>query len=123
MVLRGLNNMIAFLSHPYTGNEEENIKHSIALAKEIQERFPRLTIVNPLTCFQHAQDMSYTQCMQFCYELLDKCDILISCGTSKGTELERKFAIKSYVKVINYNGDLDELESYYNRFIDFKEGF
>ena len=47
--------MIAiYLSHPFTGNEEENRRQARAYAAEIAHKRPDILIVNPLDAMQHA---------------------------------------------------------------------
>lgn len=89
---------VAYISHPFTGNEEANRAASMRITRELAERHPEIVFINPLAVFAAAEaaGLSYEQIMAQCLALLDKCDELILCEgwqSSKGCRIENNYAI------------------------------
>ena len=66
--------MIAiYLSHPFTGNEEENRKKASAYAAEIVRKRSDILVVNPLDAMQYvdnAGELEYMQVLMMTIELI-----------------------------------------------------
>jgi len=108
--------MLIYISLPYTGCEEQSKIRSIEMSNTILKLVPNATIVNPILNFGFVDDtVSYKKCINMCLELLDKCDIIVYEGSSKGVEMEKEKAIESWVKIFKYE-DLDELVEYTSKY-------
>ena len=95
---------IYYLAHPYTGNEEENVKQSIMATNLLLER--GFYIFNPLT-HPHPLNMGWVREPKFWYDFdilfLNKCDgIIMSPGgeNSKGCKKEFLHAVDMIKKGI-----------------------
>ena len=87
-----------YISHPYSGNEEENIKETEKIAIKLANKYPKITFINPLATFHHLEKtkLSYDDCLDQCLELLSYCDGVIFTGNwscSNGCKEEYKFAL------------------------------
>ena len=90
-------NKIYYLAHPYSGNEEENVKQSIMASNLLLER--GYYIFNPLT-HSHPLNMGWVRDPKFWYDFdllfLEKCDgLILSPGWehSKGCKKEFRHAL------------------------------
>lgn len=89
-------NMI-YISHPYTGNEEYNVRESEVIATQLAKRFPSTVFINPLTALNHTgyAKLEYEVILKQCLYLLGLCDGIIMTGDwkkSPGCGVERYFA-------------------------------
>lgn len=79
--------MIAiYLSHPFTGNEEENRRQARAYAAEIAHKRPDILIVNPLDAMQHVTDLPYLDVLEMTVELMLRCDAVVALGDWKNSK-------------------------------------
>jgi hypothetical protein len=84
--------MIVYLSHPYTGDTEKNIKHASSIALKLSERY---TVFSPLNNFDFINgEFTYDRMMKMCLDLLSKADKLVYYGDSKGVRIEIEWAKK-----------------------------
>lgn len=89
--------MMVYISHPYTGNEIENVMAAEKIAAELAREHPDVVFINPLAAMKHEgiAGLSYDVIITHCLELLSKCDALIMAGDwekSKGCVTEYEFA-------------------------------
>ncbi|EJP28330.1 PF14359 domain protein [Selenomonas sp. FOBRC9] len=80
-----------YISHPYTGNEEQNREDAAEIHRKLQELYPDMLFINPLAMFQPLKDLPYEQVMDCCIEVLLACDGIIMTGNyleSKGCKTE-----------------------------------
>lgn len=77
----------AYISHPYTGDEEKNRGEAAEIQQALQKRYPDILFLNPLGMFAPIADMEYEQVMEYCIEALQDSDMIIMSGdyeSSKG---------------------------------------
>ena len=96
--------MIAYISHPYTGNEQENVKEAEIIAIRLTHRYQDIVFINPLSSMKHEglAGLDYSTVINHCLALLRRCDVLIMTGEwrkSRGCLLEREFAHKNKIPV------------------------
>jgi len=93
--------MLTYVAHPYQ-NKASNKKSVELIIKELLFRNPSKIYVSPIHTFGFLYlDVSYSEGMNFCYELLSKCDSAIFCKgweLSKGCRLEMEYCIENNVK-------------------------
>ncbi len=97
-------NLAVYIAHPFSGDEEENIKRSETLTAELVKSFPDITFLNPLSTFKYLKEanLSYYDCMKHCIFWLHRCDgVLMAPGweMSKGCQIEHKEAIRYWMPV------------------------
>ena len=108
--------MLIYISLPFTGCEEQSKLRSIEMSNKILGLVPNATIVNPILNFSFVNDtISYKKCMNVCLDLLDRCDIIVYEGSSKGVEMEKEKAKESWVKIFKYE-DLDGIIEYTSKY-------
>lgn len=94
-----------FISHPLTGNEEENKAKEREICKEILESKQGLPI-SPLALFnfidKESQDLR-EMIMAVCKRMIDICDEVWIYGDSPGCREERQYA-KKQGKIIKEKG-------------------
>lgn len=96
-----------YVSHPYTGNEEQNKKEARRITAKLKKTYPNYIFINPLDVFTYAEDQPYGEILKQCLELLRECDGLILTGDwfkSRGCTVERLEAIR-YGLEISYMND------------------
>ena len=65
--------LMHYLSHPFSGDEENNRAVAEAIQRELQERYPKTLYINPIAQFKALTGMEYDKIMGYCLELLYKC--------------------------------------------------
>lgn len=81
----------AFISHPYSGSPTENILKADKICKYWARQ--GVIPISPLHLFSfYENDNDRDKIMEFCYRLIDSCDIVFIYGDSEGCNLERKYA-------------------------------
>ena len=108
--------MIAiYLSHPFTGNEEENRKKASAYAAEIVRKRSDILVVNPLDAMQYvdnAGELEYMQVLMMTIELMIRCDAVVAMGdwrNSRGCCAVYKIA---YERGLYWMESIDEVLQY-----------
>jgi hypothetical protein len=86
-----------YLSHPYTGNEQENIASAEKIAVELAKKHPDLFFINPIATMKHEgiAGREYKSIINDCLELLGHCTAVIFCEgwqDSKGCMAEYGYA-------------------------------
>lgn len=79
---------MVYISHPYTGDEENNMVKAEVITRQLSEMFPSMVFINPLNTMKHLQDteLSYDQILAQCLELMNRCDIMVM---ARGWEFSR----------------------------------
>lgn len=95
---------VYYLSHPYTGNEEYNVKESEVIATTLAKMYKNVLFINPLTSLKHTgyAQLPYETILEQCIKLLSFCDGLILTGNwndSIGCLEEYKYAKDNNMKV------------------------
>lgn len=70
----------AYISHPYTGDEEKNRAEAAEIQRILQKRYPDIMFLNPLAMFAPIADMDYEQVMEYCLETLQGSDMIVMGG-------------------------------------------
>ena len=96
-----------YISHPFTGNEEENRTKAHLIAAKLAAKYPAVLFVNPLTAMKHAvaAKLTYGDILDQCIELVNRSDGIIMTGNwreSRGCTKEYKFAKAAKIKI--YDG-------------------
>ena len=91
-----------YLSHPFSGDEENNRAAAEAIQRELQERYPRVLYVNPLANFKALTGMTYGKIMDYCLELLMRCDG-VTMAASTGCIIELTCARHNGIPVFFYD--------------------
>lgn len=90
---------LVYVSHPYTGNESENVLKMREYCRRIKNQHPFWVLINPLDNHTYAHERySYNDFMAMDLELIKRCDIVVFCGEwehSKGCQAEYKQAKES----------------------------
>jgi hypothetical protein len=86
-----------YISHPYTGNEKENIASAERIAVELAKKYPDLFFINPIATMKHEgiAGRGYQVILNNCLELLGHCQAVIFTGdwkNSKGCMTEYGYA-------------------------------
>ena len=100
-----------YLSHPFSGDEEKNRAAAEAIQRELQERSKHVFYVNPLANFKALEGMSYEKIMDYCLELLMRCDGITIAGdyrASKGYVIELTCARHNGIPVFFYDAQKHE---------------
>lgn len=104
--------MLIYVSHPFTGNEEENRMEAMYITAELTESLPGHTFLNPLDAMRaaHVAELSYLQVMEHCLDLLGVCDAIVLTGDwehSTGCLAEKAFAEGRKIPVFHNLGELE----------------
>lgn len=59
-----------YISHPYTGNEEENRKKAADVQRHLHEMYADIMCINPLAMFAPLAALSYEKIMTYCLEVM-----------------------------------------------------
>lgn len=103
--------ILHYLSHPFTGDEENNRASAEAIQRELQERSKYILYVNPLANFKALKGMEYDKIMGYCLELLSKCVGVTMTGeyrASKGCMIELAYAREYHIPVFFYDAEKHE---------------
>ena len=81
-----------YISHPYTGNEEENRKKAADVQRHLHEMYADIMCINPLAMFAPLADLSYEEVMTYCLEVMHPADAIIMCrGYEKSRGCMREY--------------------------------
>ena len=96
-----------YISHPYTGNEEENRKKAADVQRHLHEMYADIMCINPLAMFAPLAALSYEKIMTYCLEALRQADAVIMCRgyeKSRGCMREYEAAKREGIPVLFYEG-------------------
>ena len=85
---------LVYLSHPFSGDEEENRKRAARISARLAEERPELVILNPLRCFENFS-FPYDEMLKKCFAVLARCDEIWMCygwEDSAGCTKELRYA-------------------------------
>ena len=91
-----------YISHPFTGNEEENAADAKDVKKTLQLTYPNVCFVNPLDEFGDNDKLDYCTALSLAMELLSRCDGVIFCRDwekSTGCRAEMAYAKKTGMEI------------------------
>lgn len=81
-----------YISHPYTGNEEENRKKAADVQRHLHGMYADIMCINPLAMFAPLADLSYEEVMTYCLEVMHPADAIIMCrGYEKSRGCMREY--------------------------------
>ena len=104
----------AYISHPYTGDEEKNKAEAAEIQQVLQNRYSDILFLNPLAMFAPISNMDYEQVMEYCIETLQDADMIVMSGdyaNSVGCMRELKAAQELGIETRYYLSESDPLES------------
>jgi hypothetical protein len=91
---------LIYVSQPY-GGDPENYTKAEQIVSALSKLYPDYCFVSPILCFGHMYDeISYEQGMELCLTLLDQCAEMWVFGDSKGVQIEREYATKYKIPII-----------------------
>lgn len=96
-----------YISHPYTGNEEENRKKAADVQRHLHEMYADIMCINPLAMFAPLADLSYEKIMTYCLEVMQPADAVIMCRgyeKSRGCMREYEAAKQGGKTILLYEG-------------------
>ena len=95
-----------YLSHPYTGNETENIASARRKKVMIQASCMDALVINPLDFFLDLDEvLTHAEVLEKAIFLLKDCDAMILCAgwqDSKGCQEEYVYAKENGIRVIPF---------------------
>ena len=96
-----------YISHPYTGSEEENRKKAANVQRHLHEMYADIMCINPLAMFAPLADLSYEEVMTYCLEVMHPADAVIMCRgyeKSRGCMREYEAAKQEGKTILFYEG-------------------
>ena len=96
-----------YISHPYTGNEEENRKKAADVQRHLHEMYADIMCINPLAMFAPLAALSYGKIMTYCLEVMQPADAVIMCRgyeKSRGCMREYEAAKQGGKTILFYEG-------------------
>lgn len=96
-----------YISHPYTGNEEENRKKAADVQRHLHEMYADIMCINPLAMFAPLAALSYEKIMTYCLEVMQPADAVIMCRgyeKSRGCMREYEAAKQGGKTILFYEG-------------------
>ena len=96
-----------YISHPYTGNEEENRKKAADVQRHLHEMYADIMCINPLAMFAPLAALSYEEIMTYCLEVMHPADAVIMCRgyeKSRGCMREYEAAKQEGKTILFYEG-------------------
>ena len=106
----------AFISHPYTGDEEKNRAEAAEVQRVLQMKFPDVLFLNPLAMFAAVADLAYEQVMALCLDVLKGCDVIVMSGDfmdSRGCTMEHAAARELGMPIRFYLSKEEPFETYW----------
>ena len=91
-----------YISHPFTGNEEENKADADRIRAALKEAHPDICFMNPLGMFGN-KDTDYCTALADALELLSSCEAVIFCPgweDSTGCRAEKAFALQQGIRIM-----------------------
>ena len=90
-----------YISHPYSGNEEANLRHANLVRAALKRAYPTICCINPLGMFGD-KETGYVTALSDAMELLSACDAAIFCDgweDSCGCRAEMAFCKQQGIKI------------------------
>lgn len=90
-----------YISHPFTGNEDENKADADQIWAALKKAHPGICFMNPLGILGN-KDTDYCTALADALELLSACDAVIFCPgweESTGCRAEKAFAMQQGIEV------------------------
>lgn len=89
-----------YISHPYTGDEKNNMQDARQIARQLAKATNgQVLFINPLDTFSHCTGvLDYMPILEQCIELLERCDGVIFCNgwtRSRGCQAEMEKALQA----------------------------
>ena len=106
----------AYISHPYTGDEESNRAEAAEIQRFLQKQYPDMLFLNPIAMFGILADMEYEQVMAYCIEVLRDCDMIVMSGefmNSRSCTMEHTMARELGIPIRYYLSKEEPLETYW----------
>lgn len=96
---------LVYLSHPFTGNENENRTDARFTCSDLKEKHKEWCLINPLDNFMWTQNikLSHREILNMCLEILKACDSIYLCHgweRSIGCQEEKKLAEEMGMEII-----------------------
>lgn len=85
-----------YVAHPFSGDETSNYQDAERQRAELQEKYPDICFINPLSMFGGAET-DYCLSLSLAFEVLSRCDgIILSVGweDSGGCKAEKALAMR-----------------------------
>lgn len=103
---------LIYISHPYTGNEEQNEEEAMQISAHLAKLYPEILFINPLSAMQHTAvaKLDYESILKQCLTLLSKCDGMIMTGNwenSRGCMAEFQYAKENKIRLWNSVDDFN----------------
>jgi len=91
---------VIYVAHPY-GGEESNKAQVEQLVKGLIDIYPDYCFLSPIHAIGFTYDiLDYDEGMEHCFTLLDLCSEIWIFGDSKGTRLEREYAKRYKIPIV-----------------------
>jgi len=94
---------LQYVAHPFTGDTFSNKYEVEQIIKQLVAKYPDTAFISPIHTFSFLDgQIPYTQAMDLCTSLLERCDGLILTGKwedSTGCSIERSFATNHGIEV------------------------
>lgn len=91
-----------YVSHPYNG-EEANKREVEAMMRNLVKLHPGVVFISPIHTFGFMyNDVPYKEGMDWCIELLNRCDEILLCGSwedSRGCRIEWSHSLQHKIPV------------------------
>ena len=93
-------NKLIYISHEY-GGKQENKDRIELIIKQLIQQYPDCIFISPVHCFGFLyDDVDYDTGMNYCLELLSKCDEMWICSEySRGVLLEYNYCIEHGIEI------------------------
>lgn len=96
---------LVYVSHPFTGNETENLQDARAMCSDLKEEHKEWSLINPLDNFMWTQNikLSHGEILAMCLEILQACDSIYLCHgweRSSGCLEEKKLAEEMGIEIL-----------------------
>lgn len=94
--------MKIYIAHPYGGKEENKLKVE-SIIKDLVSQYDNVIFISPIHLFGYLySEVSYSQGMEWCLNILKECDELWLCDgwtDSKGCRMEYDYAKQHHIPI------------------------
>ena len=96
-----------YICHDFQGIYE-NVKKVVEYIKKLTTINQNCVYISPILLFGflYDSDLSYDKQMEYCYTLLDECDLMITFGEESigtGATLEKEYCKSHNIKIIDFS--------------------
>lgn len=96
----GIKDRVIYIAAPY-GGQKDNKDKVEQLIRELVDLYPDCCFVSPIHAFGFLySDLDYEEGMEHCLTLLDMCSEIWIFGDSKGTRIEREYAKRYKIPIV-----------------------